>query len=493
MAKTIDQKYEEVKGILGNPTSAETTCPDGIGRFRHYQYGSIYKASPVTEPYEIHGSNRDKWAKLGWETGFLGYPTTDETTTPDGIGKFNHFQGGSIYWTPQLGAFEIHGTIRDKWAKLGWETGFLGYPTTDEITTPDGIGKFNHFQGGSIYWTPQLGAFEIHGTIRDKWAKLGWETGFLGYPTTDECNSSAQDGKYQHFQGGTMYWFPGQKEAYEVHGAIKSKWGQFDWEFGLLGFPLTDETPTWDKIGRFNHFQNGSIYWKPTISAHEIYGSIKKYWADNNWESNPNLGYPISGELDTKKGSKNRYNDFENGVLVWEQKTDKVTPLQKTTGSVAGIITSRTGNEVVQEMTSVISDLLKKVNNPSSTKVKKGPYLAGVTDYSFDGTTVHNRKYIIQVDLGVINTSNLKLWFEMFYYRNTGKINAILTDYSISSHVSILTGGVDATAIENDFKKVLNVECGKIQKVIAIPPTMNVLSIKTMKNGDLNVYVDPLA
>ena len=62
----------------------------------------------------------------------LGYPTTDETVTPVGIGRYNHFQHGSIYWTPLTGSYEVHGLIRDRWAALGWERSALGYPISDE-------------------------------------------------------------------------------------------------------------------------------------------------------------------------------------------------------------------------------------------------------------------------------------------------------------------------------------------------------------------------
>ncbi|WP_235840642.1 LGFP repeat-containing protein [Corynebacterium liangguodongii] len=65
--------------------------------------------------------------------------------------------------------------IRDKWAAQGWETGPLGYPTTDELTTPDGKGKYNHFQNQSIYYSPPGGVHTISGKIRDYWAKAGWE------------------------------------------------------------------------------------------------------------------------------------------------------------------------------------------------------------------------------------------------------------------------------------------------------------------------------
>lgn len=125
----------------------------------------------------VYGSEfKAKHQQLGGEVGFLGQPTTEIQTCPDGNGLYQHFQGGSLYWHDDQ-IHEIHGAIRDKWAALGWEGSFLGYPVTDETTTPDGNGRYNHFQGGSIYWTPETGAWEVHGAIRDKWAELGWERG----------------------------------------------------------------------------------------------------------------------------------------------------------------------------------------------------------------------------------------------------------------------------------------------------------------------------
>jgi uncharacterized protein with LGFP repeats len=81
----------------------------------------------------------------------------------------------------------------------------LGSPLTDELTTPDGVGRFNHFQNGSIYWTPATGAHEVHGLIRAKWESLGWETGALGYPVRDEY--AVTGGRESEFQKGflTLY------------------------------------------------------------------------------------------------------------------------------------------------------------------------------------------------------------------------------------------------------------------------------------------------
>ncbi|MEU3992243.1 hypothetical protein AB0F24_28465 [Streptomyces platensis] len=73
--------------------------------------------------------------------------TSDEVTTPNGKGKFNTFVGGAIYWTPETGAHPTWGAIRDKWSALGWEEGKLGFPVGDELTNPDGNGKRQRGRG----------------------------------------------------------------------------------------------------------------------------------------------------------------------------------------------------------------------------------------------------------------------------------------------------------------------------------------------------------
>lgn len=101
---------------------------------------------------------------MGWERSVLGYPTTDETTTPDGIGRFNHFAGtggASIYWTPNTGAHEVYGVIRQLWSELGWERSPLGYPTSGEKDTEFHAARVNHFERGDIYFDGHRGAYEV--------------------------------------------------------------------------------------------------------------------------------------------------------------------------------------------------------------------------------------------------------------------------------------------------------------------------------------------
>lgn len=220
----ITQKYNSfggASGWLGAFLTPIRTCPDGIGQYQHYANGSIYW-HPQTGAHEVHGLIRARWSSLGWEKSFLGYPLTDESKCPDGIGRYNHFQGGSIYWSPATGAWEVHGAIRNKYAALGWEKSLLKYPLTNESVCPDKIGRYNHFQGGSIYWSPATGAHEVHGAIRSHWASIGWEKSFLKYPISDELVVFGGAGRISHFQKGSIYWSPTAgvrvlKERVRVH------------------------------------------------------------------------------------------------------------------------------------------------------------------------------------------------------------------------------------------------------------------------------------
>jgi uncharacterized protein with LGFP repeats len=164
----------------------------------------------------------DKYGSLGGTAGILGKPVDagagdQEMPTASGRGRCRDFEGGSIYWSPQTGAFEVHGGIRVKWAQLGGERGFLGFPLTDETGTPDGRGRYNHFEGGSIYWTPQTGAFEVHGAIRGEWARLGWERSRLGYPVSDEGPLPDGRGRMSRFEGGDLLWWPDRGVELRVH------------------------------------------------------------------------------------------------------------------------------------------------------------------------------------------------------------------------------------------------------------------------------------
>jgi GH25 family lysozyme M1 (1,4-beta-N-acetylmuramidase) len=289
----------------------------------------------------VGGAIRAHYDSLGACSSFLGAPTTPEQGTPDGVGRYNHFaNNGSIYWTSALGAWSIHGNIQDHWSAMGWETSPMGYPTTDETGTPDGIGRYNHFNKngdiGSIYYTTQTGAWSLHGNIRIHWADLGYEQSPVGYPTSDETGTPDNIGRYNHFlnlttgSAGSIYWTPNYG-AWSIHGAIRTHWANLGWEASVVGYPVTDETGTPDGIGRYNHFQNprinnqgGSIYYTAATGAQEVHGPIRTYWANAGWEKGP-LGYPTSDQY-AVSGSPNLVrNNFQHGTATLNTTTGVVT------------------------------------------------------------------------------------------------------------------------------------------------------------------------
>ncbi|WP_405678830.1 FG-GAP-like repeat-containing protein [Streptomyces sp. NBC_00868] len=203
---------------FGKPSVNVTDTADG-GKFVHLRTNgntsdnaSIYW-HPTTGAWLTMNGIRQKWMSLGAEKSFLGYPTSDENNTFDQVGWFTTFTGsggnGAIYWAPDIGSWSVHGTVYKKYLETGGPGGWLGYPTTDETNNPDGIGRYNHFRHrgqtsdtASIYWTTTTGkAWSVRGSIRVKWLALGAEKSFLGYPQSDEYD--VYGGPREDFKDGS--------------------------------------------------------------------------------------------------------------------------------------------------------------------------------------------------------------------------------------------------------------------------------------------------
>jgi uncharacterized protein with LGFP repeats len=285
--KAINAKYNSLGGATGFLGLAVTdiVADTGDSGFHiDYKGGSIYW-SLVTGAHVIYGSIRDNWISLGGPNSGIdylttdakrgiGYPTTDEASTADGVCRFNDFQNsGAIYWTPATGAHLIYGEIFKKWTSAGGEPGF-GYPITNEAWTPDNASRFNILSGGgAIYWTQNGGAHLIYGEIYKKWISVGGEQS-MGYPTTDEASTADNVTRFNNFaNGGAIYWTP-SGGAHLIYGEIYKKWIALGGESSSLGYPLTDETSAGLHGGRYNDFSGGSIYWSPATGTHVLNGSL---------------------------------------------------------------------------------------------------------------------------------------------------------------------------------------------------------------------------
>jgi uncharacterized protein with LGFP repeats len=323
------------KEQFGYPVSDESDFPGGgkYNTFRAMHLAGHPEASIVWKPgssaaWEVYGAIRQSWINTGSVTGLLHYPVDQERPAFDNRGRFQHFEGGILSWHPDIsgGPFIVWGFIGKRWLEIGREQ--FGYPTSNEMTFPDG-GKYNTFRAmhlsghpeASIVWKPgSSAAWEVYGAIRDKWINMGSVTGALGYPVQEEKPAVDGVGRYQHYEHGVISWHP-ETGAHAVWGLIGLRWFEIGRE--QFGYPITDELPTPDGQGRFNHFRavnlagkpEASIYWTSATGAHEVYGAIRDRWAKRGWETS-NIGYPIAAERDRSDGP-GREQPFQHGRIVW--------------------------------------------------------------------------------------------------------------------------------------------------------------------------------
>lgn len=219
-------------------------------------------SSPATGSHDVIGAILERYRASGGPGGVHGFPVTDEQNAVGG--RRSLFQNGAIYWSPQTGAHSVSGAIWHDYDAVGRETSLLGFPVTDEMSTPDGRGRFNRFEGGVVLWTPAYGARAVYGAIVARYDAMGAENSVLGYPVTDELVTPNRQGRFNHFERGSVYW-SARSGAHAVYGAIRERWGQLGWENSALGFPVSEEYPI--PGGRAQDFQYGTITWTPGAGA----------------------------------------------------------------------------------------------------------------------------------------------------------------------------------------------------------------------------------
>ncbi|WP_372460102.1 alpha/beta hydrolase-fold protein [Nocardia coffeae] len=246
-------------------------------------------------------------AKIGT---WLGPCTTGEYQVAGGSAQ--DFHGGQVFWSPSAGAHPVAGAISGTYQATAGPAGPLGLPVSDERPLPDGHGRFQSFRNGVIYWTPQTGAQVVRGAILEAWGKQGSERGPAGYPTGPETRTPNRDGVVQGFQNGPMY-FSAKTGAHRVLGLILGKYAQLGFENSFLGFPIAEEQPV-ANAGRISRFEGGNIYWSPLSGAWAVRnGPIMDAWGRQGFEHGK-LGYPISDEFPVPGGVQQ---NFQTGFIVF--------------------------------------------------------------------------------------------------------------------------------------------------------------------------------
>ncbi|GHE10636.1 N-acetylmuramoyl-L-alanine amidase [Klenkia taihuensis] len=343
-------------GWLGYPSSAEAVLAGG--GFTAFEGGSVYR-SPGTGAHAVRGGIYEAWARLGYETGVLGFPTADEVPVAGGF--VSTFQGGSIFWSPSTGGHPVQGDLLAAYVRQGGPAGALGFPVSDPQARSGGL--LSTFQRGSIAWSPRTGARVLDETFSAAYDARGGVTGPLGFPTTDVFTAGGA-GRGLHTEGGNLYWSPSTQAA-NVSGRIYQLFAQQGYEYGPLGYPLGDAeqvagglrqrfqrgevfssalgtfsvtgglaqayaraggaegplglpgTPARTTAARgggwYQHFQGGSVYWSPMTGGHPLRGAVLSAWAASGYEYGA-LGFPTTDPVVLNGGG---FTGFQGGAVYW--------------------------------------------------------------------------------------------------------------------------------------------------------------------------------
>ncbi|MCH6468508.1 LGFP repeat-containing protein [Sinomonas terrae] len=298
-------------GLLAYPTTDEIGGLRNGGVYQNYQEGAIIW-SPASGAHESYGPIRSEWQATGFENGVLGYPTSEVLDGMEYEVSYQNYQGGTIVSSPELnGAHATFGPIRSEWQATGLQHGPLSWPLTEVVTGLRNGGSYQGFIFGAIVSSPASGTHESYGPIRSKWAATNFESGPLGYPTTEVVKGILNGGSYQNYQGGAIVSSPASG-THESIGAIRGEWQATGFEGGLLGYPTTDEVGGLRSGGVYQNYQGGAIIWSPVSGAHESYGPIRAAWQSTGFESG-RLGYPTSEVYSVPNGTAQ---NFQGGKIT---------------------------------------------------------------------------------------------------------------------------------------------------------------------------------
>jgi hypothetical protein len=419
---------------------------------------------------EVHGAIRAKYLALGAEASVLGYPTTDETGTPDGIGRFNHFEGGSIYWTPGTGAWEVHGLIRSYWAANGWERNpNLGYPITDELIPDRRIG----------HRRPESRRRPILDVPADM-VKLPAEAAGLGFPSA-VVNSPAR----------------GPVAA----GAMTTASATRPVALATSPAAITAVSPAVPATVAGTVLPPVPTGTAGTVLRPGALGSVVGVDVNLGAVLDPGLLGPAS--TPAAEASRNRFGDFENGVVFWKRGDTAAAPLAPWPAAADGSKTRLTADEVVALARPVLERALANLGNASLA----GIGFVGTTGYAFDGLGVRNRRHRLRLTFMAMRrasgpfgtggeqptTAAAEVEIESGYEPAQRKVRALVTAWMPVSIPGDLTA---QPPLDRQLHARLDPLLYTSFDLLDIPDTnagkaIALLSVKAMPNGDVNLYIEP--
>ncbi|HEV8139078.1 MAG TPA: hypothetical protein VGP81_04860 [Pyrinomonadaceae bacterium] len=258
----LTYKEEAVKSSLafGEPTLEFYYDLASSSWVQIFPGGVIMYNDANGQAFEMHGAILGAYWSLP-NRAVIGYLISDEIDGATGGSRKSLFNQGGIYWSRRTGAIPVTGQIWVDYESMG-ESGAIGLPRSAAVAVGGGLRQT--FERADMYLKAGAAkAFEVNGAILAKYLATG-STATWGFPVSNEGNimkDSAVIGRISEFERCTIYW-SASTGAYEVHGSIRDKYKAVHGPSGDLGFPTSDESDVPGASGaRYNTFQHGSIVW----------------------------------------------------------------------------------------------------------------------------------------------------------------------------------------------------------------------------------------
>ncbi|MHA7220011.1 hypothetical protein ACX80L_14140 [Arthrobacter sp. MDT1-48-3] len=239
-----------------------------------------------------------------------------------GGGCYQGFANGAVIWSSATGAvISLNGPLRTAWLAAGGEGGALGYPTAAQVCGIRDNGCYQSFQKGEVFWSKASGAaISKVGVIRTAYRAAGAENGALGFPLAAEACGLKAGGCYQAFQNGEILWSSATGAQISKASPIRTAYRAARAENGILGYPTSAEICGLKLGGCYQTYQNGEILSSTETGAHITRtGGIRNAYRAAGAE-NSALGFP-AGEETCGLRNGGCYQSFASGEIMWSPAT----------------------------------------------------------------------------------------------------------------------------------------------------------------------------
>jgi hypothetical protein len=156
----------------------------------------------------------------------------------------------------------------------------------------------------------------VYGEIYSTYARFRGASGFLGFPRSYVVDAGANS-KRTDFQNGKIY-YRADIGAHEIHGPIYKAWARTGWSRGFLGLPTSDVVDAGAEGSVRSNFEHGIIYHRSDVGAHEIHDPMIRPYARHGGAAGE-LGLPTSDVYEVPGGLRI---DFQHGWITWDSATD---------------------------------------------------------------------------------------------------------------------------------------------------------------------------